>query len=68
MTSKKSSPAFVGPYHYGLAWLLNLDTLILNTLGVECEGVLSTGVVRMLVENRIGIGLTRSTIRSFAII
>ncbi len=37
-----------------------------HTLGIECKGVLSTGVDRMLVGNRVGVGLTRSTISSFA--
>ncbi len=37
-----------------------------HTLGIECKGVLSTGVHRMLVGNRVGVGLTRSTIKSFA--
>ncbi len=37
-----------------------------NTLGIERKGVLSTGVDRMLVGNRVGVGLTRSTINSFA--
>ncbi len=37
-----------------------------HTLGIECKGVLSTGVDRMLVGNRVGVGLTRSTINSFA--
>ncbi len=35
-------------------------------LGIECKGVLSTGVDRMLVGNRVGVGLTRGTISSFA--
>ncbi len=35
-------------------------------LGIECKGVLSTGVDRMLVGNRVSVGLTRSTIRTFA--
>ncbi len=46
-----------------------LKTTLLNghhTLGIECKGVLSTGVDRMLVGNRVGVGLTRSTISSFA--
>ncbi len=34
-----------------------------HTLGIECRGVLSTGV-----GNRVGVGLTRSTIISFALI
>ncbi len=34
-----------------------------HTLGIECKGVLPTGVDRMLVGNRVGVGLTRSTIR-----
>ncbi len=38
-----------------------------HTLGIECKGVLSTGVDRMLVGNRVGVGLTRSTINSFAL-
>ncbi len=37
-----------------------------HTLGIECKGVLSTGVDRMLVGNWVGLGLTRSTINSFA--
>ncbi len=37
-----------------------------HTLSIECKGVLSTGVDRMLVGNRVGVGLTRSTISSFA--
>ncbi len=37
-----------------------------HTLGIECKGVLSTGVDRMLVGNRVGAGRTRSTISSFA--
>ncbi len=37
-----------------------------HTLGIECKDVLSTGVDRMLVGNRVGVGLTRSTISSFA--
>ncbi len=37
-----------------------------HTLGIECKGVLSTGVDKMLVGNRVGVGLTRSTISSFA--
>ncbi len=37
-----------------------------HTLGIECKGVLSTGVDRMLVGNRVGVGLTRSTISFFA--
>ncbi len=36
-----------------------------HTLGIESKSVLSTGVVRMLVGNLIGVGLTRSTIRIF---
>ncbi len=34
-----------------------------NTLDIECEGVLSTGVDRTLVGNRVGVDLTQSTIR-----
>ncbi len=43
-------------------------TLLLghHTLGIDCKGVMSTGVDRMLVGNRVGVGLTRSTINSFA--
>ncbi len=37
-----------------------------HTLGIECKGVLSTGVDRILVGNRVGVGLSRSTINSFA--
>ncbi len=37
-----------------------------HTLGIECKGVLSTGVDRMLVGNRVGVGLTHSAIISFA--
>ncbi len=37
-----------------------------HTLGIECKSVLSTGVDRMLVGNRVGVGLSRSTISSFA--
>ncbi len=37
-----------------------------HTLGIEYKGVLSTGVDRMLVGNRVGVGLTQSTINSFA--
>ncbi len=37
-----------------------------HTLGIECKGVLSNGVDRMLVGNRVGVGLTRSIINSFA--
>ncbi len=37
-----------------------------HTLGIECKGVLSTGVDRLLAGKRVGVGLTRSTIRSFA--
>ncbi len=37
-----------------------------HTLGIECKGVPSIGVDRMLVGNRVGVGLTRSTINSFA--
>ncbi len=37
-----------------------------HTLGKECKGVLFNGVDRMLVENRVGVGLTLSTISSFA--
>ncbi len=36
-----------------------------HTLGIECKGVLSTGVDRMLARNRVGVDLTRSTISSF---
>ncbi len=36
------------------------------TLGIECKGVLSTGVDRMLARNRIGVVLTRSAISFFA--
>ncbi len=34
-----------------------------HTLDIECKGVLSIGVWRLLVGNRVGVGLTRSTIR-----
>ncbi len=34
-----------------------------HTLDIECKGVLSIGGVHLLVENRVGVGLTRSTIR-----
>ncbi len=37
-----------------------------HTLGIECKGVLPTGVDRMLAGNRVGVGLTRSPISSFA--
>ncbi len=37
-----------------------------HTLGIECKGVLPTGVDRMVVRNRVDVGLTQSTIRSFA--
>ncbi len=37
-----------------------------HTLGIECKSVLSTGVDRMLVGNRVGVGLSRSTISYFA--
>ncbi len=37
-----------------------------HTLSIECKGVLSIGVDRMLVGNRFGVGLARSTISSFA--
>ncbi len=37
-----------------------------HTLGIECKGMLSTRVDRMPVGNRVGDGLTRSTISSFA--
>ncbi len=37
-----------------------------HTLGIESKGGLSTGVDRMLVGNRVGVGLTRSTFSSFA--
>ncbi len=33
------------------------------TLGIERKGVLSIGVLRLLVGNRVGVGLTRSAIR-----
>ncbi len=36
-----------------------------HTLGIEGKGVLSTGVDWMLVGNRVGVDLTRSTISSF---
>ncbi len=36
-----------------------------HTLGIECKDVLSSGVNRMLVGNRVSVGLTRSTIRFF---
>ncbi len=32
-----------------------------HTLGIECKGVLSNGVERMLVGNRVDVGLTGST-------
>ncbi len=35
-----------------------------HTFGLESMGVLLTGVRRMLVANRVGVGLTRSTISS----
>ncbi len=38
----------------------------LHPRGLECKSVLSTGVDSMFVGNRIGVGLTRSTSRSFA--
>ncbi len=46
----------------------NKKTLLLghHTLGIECKGVLSTGVEGMLVGNRVGVGLTQSTIGYFA--
>ncbi len=39
-----------------------------HTLGIECKDVLTTGEDRMLVGNRVGVGLTRSTISSFALV
>ncbi len=51
-----------------LALCLNNNNMPLghHTLGIEGKGVLSTGVDRMLVGNRVGVGLTRSTISSIA--
>ncbi len=37
-----------------------------DALGIEGKDVLSTGVNRMLVFNRVGVGQTRSTINPFA--
>ncbi len=37
-----------------------------STLGIECKGVLSTGVDRIMVGNRVGVCLAWSTISSFA--
>ncbi len=36
-----------------------------HTLDMECKGVFSIGIKRLLVGNRVGVGLTRSTIRPF---
>ncbi len=35
-----------------------------HTFGIECKGVLSTRVLGMLVGNRVGVGLIRSTINA----
>ncbi len=54
--------------HSPEARVADFNTLPLghHTFGIECKSVLSTGVHRMLVGNRVGVGLTRSTINSFA--
>ncbi len=36
----------------------------IHALVIECRGVLSTGVFKMLVGNRVGLGLTERTISS----
>ncbi len=57
--------------HNKSVWVVTLarqHTLPLghHTLGIECMGVLSTGLGRMLVGNRVSVGLTLSTVKSFA--
>ncbi len=57
----------IRPSAYGLHQRIPTHQLGHHTLGIECKGVLSTGVDRMLVRNRVGVhGLTRSVISSFA--
>ncbi len=48
-----------------LALLLNNNNMPhgWQILGIECKDVLSIGVPRLLIGNRVGVGLTRSTIR-----
>ncbi len=39
-----------------------------SPLVIECKGVLSTGVDRMLAGNRVGVGLTRNTFGSLLLL
>ncbi len=50
-----------GGYHMTLPF--NLPPHGWHTLDTECKGVLSIGVYRVLVGNRVGVDLARSTIR-----
>ncbi len=49
--------------HYGIQSEVSLtDTSAPQVLGIECKGVFSNGVLRMLVGNRVVVALTGCTI------